>query len=273
MITAARLLTTVLPMAYLLAVVAYVFDFVGFHPAAGRAGRRLLEMALAAHATQLVLRGVQDAHMPLASRPEAMGTVAFAVALAYLIVERRTAAQRTGPFVIGFVLILQTLSSALVEPVRVFPEILRSPLFALHAGSAVLGYAAFGLSAVYGALSLVLHRALKRREFGLLFERLPSLDVLTGMSLAATAVGLGFLGAAIVVGMLWARLEFPGFRSDPKVLMTVVVWVLYAGVLLAHRRFKWSRRRAIEASLVVFALLVAAVLATMLGLPSFHTFA
>lgn len=271
--TAVRLLTTVLPMAYLLTLVAYVFDFVGFHPSASRSARRLLGATLVAHAAQLVLRGALYAHMPLASRPEVMGTVAFAVAGAYLLVERRTGVGRTGPFVVGFVLVAQTLSSALVEPVADFPPVLRSPLFAVHAGSAVLGYTAFGLSAVYGVLSLLLHRALKRRRFGVIFDRLPSLDVLTRMSLIAATVGVGFLGAAITLGVVWARLEFPGFVSDPKVVMTVAVWLTYGLILLAHRYLKWSRRRVIELSLVAFVLLIASVLATVLGLPSFHSFA
>lgn len=276
--SAVRVLTTLLPMAYLLALVGYVFDFIGFHPGAWRFARRLLAATLLAHAVQLVLRGALYAHMPLASRPEVMGTVAFAVACAYLLVERRTGAGnagvgRTGPFVVGVVVVAQTLSTSLIEPVREFPEVLRSPLFAIHAGSAVLGYAAFGLSAVYGTLSLVLHRALKRRRFGLIFDRLPSLDVLTRMSLIAATVGAGFLGVAIALGLTWARIEFPGFVSDPKVVMTVGTWAAYVLILLAHKYLHWSRRRAIGFSLAAFALLVASVLATVLGLPSFHSFA
>jgi ABC-type uncharacterized transport system permease subunit len=270
--TVVRLLTTVLPMVYLLAVVAYIFDFVSFHPAAARTARRLLNAALAMHAVQLGLRGVLYLHVPLATRGEVLGTVAFAIACVYLLVERRTQVERTGAFVVGAVLILQTLSSAFVEPVTQIPAILRSPLFGIHAGSAVLGYAAFGLSAVYGVLSLLLHRALKRRRFGIIFERLPSLDVLTRMSLSAAAVGSVFLGVAITLGMSWASLEFPGFLTDPKVVMTVAVWLAYVAVLFAHHRLRWSRRRAIGLSLVAFVLLIASALATVFGLPSFHTF-
>jgi len=268
-----RLLTTLLPMAYLLAVVAYLFDFTGFHPRATRIARHLLNLALIVHAAQLLTRGALYAHMPVASRAEALGTVAFAVAGAYLLVERWTSVERTGVFVLGFVLVMQTLSSALVEPVTTFPAVLRNPLFVVHAGSAVLGYAAFGLSAVYGVLSLLLHRTLKRRRFGLIFDRLPSLDLLTGMSLSAATVGAAFLGTAIALGMVWASLEYPGFLSDPKVVMTVLVWLSYVGVLVAYHWLKWSRRRAIEFTLVAFVLLVASALATVFGLPSFHTFA
>lgn len=270
--TAVRLLTTILPMVYLLAVVAYIFDFVARHPSASRAARRVMNVAVAAHALQLGLRGALYQHVPLASRPEVMGTVAFAIAGVYLVVEHRTQVGRTGAFVVGVVWILQTLSSALVDPVTQFPDLLRSPLFGLHAGSAVLGYAALGLSAVYGVLSLLLHRALKRRLFGVVFDRLPSLDVLTRMSLSAATVGTGFLGAAIALGMVWASREFPGFLSDPKVVMTVLVWLAYLAVLVAHRAFHWSRRRAIGFSLAAFALLLVSALATVFGLPSFHVF-
>lgn len=271
--TLLRLITTVLPMIYLLAVVAYVADFVAFNPRAARAARHLLTAALGTHAVQIGLAASLYRHVPLASREEVMGTVAFAIAAVYLLVERRTKVGRTGAFVVGAALVLQTVSSAFVEPVTRFPDVLRSPLFAVHAGSAVAGYAAFGLSAVYGVLSLLLHRALKRRTFGIVFDRLPSLDVLTRMSLSAAAVGALFLGAAIALGMVWASWEFPGFLTDPKVVMTVIVWLAYVAVLFAHYRLHWSRRRSIGLSLVAFVLLIASALATVFGLPSFHTFA
>lgn len=271
--TLVLLLTPVVPMAYLLAVVAYVLDFVTFHPVAAGTARRLLNGALGLHAVQLGLRGWLYEHVPLASRAEVLGTVAFAIAGVYLLVERRTRVERTGPFVVGIACVLATLGAAFLSPVTQIPAILRSPLFAAHAGTAVLSYAAFGLSAVYGVLSLVLHRALKRGQFGGVFDRLPSLDTLSRMSLTAAAVGVGFLTVAIALGLAWASREFSEALFDPKIVMTVVVWFAYGFVIVAHRRLRWSRRRTIGLSLVAFGLLVAAVLATALGLPSFHRFA
>ncbi len=47
--------------------------------------------------------------------------------------------------------------------------------------------------------------------------------------------GVGFLGVAIVLGMIWASRTFPGFVFDPKVALPVAVWLAYLSVLVAYR--------------------------------------
>ncbi len=270
---AVRLSNTLLPMLYALAVLAYAADFYGGDPRAARVARRLLAVVIGLHALYLGLRTALYGHVPLASTPEVMTTVALAVAVVYLYVERRTGVARTGMFLISFSLVFQTASSAFVAESRVFPEILRSPLFALHTGTAVLGYTAFAVSAVYGVLFLLLYHELKASRFGIVYQRLPPLEVLARMSLKAVVLGLAFLTLTIACGTLWAAREFPGFYDDPKFVLTVAVWLLYAAALALHRRFGWSGHRTIRVSLLGFALLVLSTVAAKLWAESFHVFA
>jgi len=271
--TSIRLLTTLLPLIYALAVVAYALEFFRDDRLAGRAARRLMETVLALHAGYLGLLTARSAHVPLASAAELMTTVAFAAAAVYVFVERRSGVGSTGVFVVSFSFALQTLSSAFIEPTAEFPELLKSPLFAVHTVAAVLGYTGFAVSAVYGALYLLLYWELKRSRFGLVYDRLPPLETLARMSLRAVLFGVGFLTVTIVCGSLWAASEFPHFASDPKFALTVVVWLIYAGAAWLHYGRHWSGRRAIRISLVGFAVLVLAMLASRLVFDSFHAFA
>jgi ABC-type uncharacterized transport system permease subunit len=175
-------------------------------------------------------------------------------------------------FILSLSLLLQVGAAAYLEPSGDLPAILHSPLFAVHTLSAVVGYAAFSVSAIYGGLYLALHRALKRSSFGLVFDRLPPLEVLVRMSAGAAKVGVAFLSITIIGGSAQALAKVPGFFRDPKFLMTVAVWVVYLATLLLRRRLRWSDRRTIGALLVAFVLLVVASLVSTVILPSFHVF-
>jgi ABC-type uncharacterized transport system permease subunit len=271
---AVRLLTTLLPMFYLAAWLGYSLEFLSIgQPTSGRFGRRVAASGLLAHAVYLLLRGLLYGHVPLAAPAELLSTVAFAIALVYVLIEQWTGVAQTGSFVLVVVWLLQTISSTFIEPVTHFPVVLRSPLFGFHVGSVVLGYTAFGLSAVYGSLALALHRTLKQRRFGVFFDRLPSLDLLTRMSLAAAVAGVVFLGIGIASGAVWARHVFTTFVRDPKVVLSSTVWLAYALILAGYRSFGWSQRRTIGWLLAAFGLLVISMMVTNLLVLSFHDFA
>jgi ABC-type uncharacterized transport system permease subunit len=270
---AIRLLNTLLPIVYALTVLAYLADFVREDPQAARVGRGLLQAAVVLHAAYLALRTAAYGHVPLASVFEVLTSVAFGLALVYLYVETRSGIATTGTFVIAFVFAFQTVSSAFVSAPESFPSVLRSPLFALHTAAAVLGHTAFAVSAVYGALFLLLHHELKASRFGIVYRRLPPLDVLARMSLRAWSLGLAFLTATILIGAVWAAGSYPAFASDPKVVLTFVVWAVYAGGLWLQQRQGWPGRRTMYVSLAGFVLMVASMAAVRLFLPSFHWFA
>src|SRR5258706_265103 len=93
--------------------------------------------------------------------------------------------------------------------------ILWSPLLGLHISAARLGYSAFAVSAIYGLLYVLLYHELKAQQFGIIYKRLPSLEVLSAMNLRAAVFGLACLTLAIAVGSLWSLQVYPKFWQDP----------------------------------------------------------
>ena len=267
------LLNTLLPMLYGMAALAYMVDFFREDPLAIRVARPLLAATVILHACYLALRTGLYEHIPLASIHEVMTTVSLAVAVVYFYVELHAKTHKTGMFLLAFCFIFQTLSSAFISNTGTFPAILRSPLFSVHTLSAVLGYTAFAVSAIYGLLYLLLYRDLKTSRFGLVYQRLPPLDVLAMMSLRAAVAGLVFLTLTIAFGALWASQRFPGFWQDPKFIMTGVIWLVYGTGVALHYGLGWTGRRTIWLSLIGFTLIVLSVMAARFWLPSFHGFA
>ncbi|MCL4550393.1 MAG: cytochrome c biogenesis protein, partial [Bacteroidetes bacterium] len=94
------------------------------------------------------------------------------------------------------------------------PEVLRNRLLGLHVISALLGYSGIIISAVYGVLFWLLYRNLKENKFGLIFNRLPSLEILEKLSFYAAVIGFILLTLAIVIGIICLpQFERGGYRK------------------------------------------------------------
>jgi len=270
--TVLGVLELALPLLYATAFVLYCIYFFKRDSVSGALAKPLLLLTAAAHLTYGCGLAVVYGHHPMASAGEVLSMVALALALVYLVIESWRKNKSTGMFVLPFVVVIQTISSIIVEPTTELKPILEHPLFAWHTGTVTLGYSAFFLSAVYGLMYLMFHRALRRKKFGLIFERLPSLDKLAKLHRGATLVGFAFLTISIILGIWWAGSAVDRFWLDPKVALTAVVWLSYGLALVSHYLLKWPARRVVTLALVAFGLMVAAWALVRLLVTSWHSF-
>ncbi len=278
MLAVLQLLNILLPLGYLLAGVGYLVVFTHAPEWARRWSRTFALGVAGLHFVYLVLCTLEFRHVPVANVWESFTFIAFAMVVVYLALEWRWKDQATGVFLLAPVLFFQVLSSAFVTHTREVDEILRSPLFGAHVSTALLGYVAFSVAAVYGAMYCLLFRELKKHRVGLLFRRLPNLETLSRLNMGAVLLGWVFLTLAIGMGALWAgRLSASGLLPpdvflDPKVILTGLLWLLYGLVLGGRFWLRWPHRQLARLTLVAFALMVASSLAVNLLLPSFHQF-
>jgi HemX protein len=258
------------PTLYLLTLGLYGLRFFGRAERWGQWARPALCAVLVLHILFLAIFVMVHRRIPLAAAPEILTVTAFTTALAYFYVETRTKNLSTGPFLLGFSTLLQFASSGRIALDLEVPALLRDPMFGLHAGMAILGYSAFAVSAIYGFLFLLLYHDLKSTHFGLIYRRLPSLDILAKMNIRAAVLGLASLTVAIVAGITWAVRLQPGFMRDPMFLLTVLVWLIYAISVAGYYRFGWRGKRAIYLSISGFVIMGLAVLGLSGFLGSFH---
>ena len=276
--TTLAVLNGLLPLGYLVALVAYLGVFIERGRSVERLATPLAWAVVLTHGAYLTLRTLEFGHVPTANTWESLSFIAFALALVYLVLEWRQGERSTGVFLLAVSLLFQTLSSAFVTHTPDVPDILRSPMFAVHVTAALMGYVALAVSAVYGIMYLLQYRQLKKQNVGLLFQRLPNLETLSRLNIGA--LGFGWLGltVAIIAGVAWAMtLEVQGrltgtFYTDPKFLLTLGLWVLYGLCLGGRYRLRWANRTLATVSIVGFALLLASSLTVTLVLRSFHDF-
>ena len=161
----------------------------------------------------------------------------------------------------------------MIREVTEIQPILRSNLLGLHVSSALLGYAAITISAVYGFLYLMLYHDIKSSRFGVIYQRLPNLETLERMSFTATVFGFILLTIAIIVGLIWLPRIAEGVPyTDPKLLGTVAIWLIYAVGLAAKRLKRWHGRRMMVLSMFGFATAMFSMTIINVFLSSFHKF-
>jgi ABC-type transport system involved in cytochrome c biogenesis permease subunit len=128
----------------------------------------------------------------------------------------------------------------------------------------LFAYASFALACVLGVTYVLLFNEIKAKQLGFFYTRLPSLQSLDDMNARVVTIGWIFLTIGIVVGGIWASQiqTSPDPRAqamsvaDPKILVALVSWVVYAFALFARRAIGWSGRRAAYLSAIGFAIVL-----------------
>ncbi len=84
-------------------------------------------------------------------------------------------------------------------------------------------------------------------------QRLPSLQILDEANYRLITIGFPLLTLAIITGALWAESTRGSyFRWDPKEILALVTWFIYALVLHVRLTAGWRGGRAAILSIVGF---------------------
>ena len=268
-----RAANIVLPLAYLLAAIAYGFVFFTAETPLRRAAAPALRIAITLHLLYLAGLAWQWRQFPAATEAQALSMLAFAVAVVYAFVEWYGRESGTGFWMVSLVFFFQLLASVLAKPEVRQRAIFHDPIFSLHVSLALLGYAAFAVAAAYSFLYLQLYRDLKAGRFSTFYGKLPPLAVLERMMVVALLAGFIALTAAVATGALWAeRLYAQDWLHDPKILATLITWATYGLALLLRRLRRWQGRQTAIASLAGLGTILFSLVAVNLFFSGFHGF-
>jgi len=266
-------LTVLLPILYIVTFIIYFYDFMKGGKRFTNSKRLFLFITLLVHSIYLFTRTIHFNHPPITNVFEIFTVLAFSVGFSYFILELVTDIRGTGPFIIIIALFFQIISSLFIEDLVEVKEVLRSNLLGIHVVSALIGYSGITISAVYGFLYLVLYKDIKLNKFGLIFNRLPSLEVLEKLSFYSATIGFVLLSIAIIIGIIWLPKAFPDYSyADPKLIGSFLVWILYSIGILNKVFGKWQGKRVILFSILGFVIAILSTTLTNFLASSFHSF-
>jgi len=218
----------------------------------------LLVTAFAMHTASLMNRGFSLQHCPVNNLYEATAFVLWTISLGSIVLglwpKLRFLGVFTAPllFCVGVFAMMPGLD----------PEYGEKPQFingwsSLHAALIMLGYGSFGLSAVTGSMFLTQERNLKLHRASALFNLLPPVQRLEKLITYSLIAGLTLLTAGLGIGGVYLELpEGTSFWSDSKVVWSILVWLFYAALLLAHFEFDQRGRRYAWLAIIAFCFVI-----------------
>jgi len=128
----------------------------------------------------------------------------------------------------------------------------------LHIALLLAAYAALFLSLVASLLYLIQERRLKQKRAERPHGRLPPLETLDQIALNALRFGLPCMTAGLLIGSVLAlQTTGPAFFADPKVLLSLALWVAYVLMIFIRRHSGLRGRRAVYLSGFVFVVVLA----------------
>lgn len=230
----------------------------------------LIAAGLAAQFTDLLLTAQRIGSVPYRTLGGSLSLFGWMLGLAYLVLVLRHRERAVGPFLIPFIFGFSIL--AVLLPFRAAPATpaTRGSLFAFHVTLAILAYAAFALSFVLSLLYLIQNRQIRRGRTGVLFARLPALDVIARMNRTSVTIGIVVLSVSVVLGVAWARRVWT-VLIDAKLVWALITLAVY-GILLWMDRRGWAGPRVAVLSIVGFILVLFSYTFVNMYLSQSHVF-
>jgi len=258
MLSSGVLFFTVALVAYLMALLLFLFSMLLHRPHIELVGIGALAVGFCVHGAGLVLRGLRAGMITITNTYEALIFYSWVIVLAFQAIAVTIRKYREARALMG--LLSSTLAFSMIalaasplfsqEPQPIAP-ILRSHWLALHVSCAILGEGFFAVAFVSSILLLWFDR--KRRTGQ---ESRVSLDLLDNLSYKAIAMGFPiFTLGGLFFGAIWAQHAWGRYWSwDPKETFTLVTWLVYVVYLHLRVGFGWRGRRLAWVAVIGFLL-------------------
>lgn len=196
--------------------------------------------------------------MPVSSFYGALSYMALALTAAFFVVEAKNRLGILGAFVLPWAALSLGAAVAFAEPSSApLAQPLRSYWLNLHPMLLMTAYAAFANACGVAVALLVQERQLKSRKPGELMYRLPPIDELDELNARIIAWAYPFLLGGLLMGFVWAGYAWEQIWTwEPKLALSVITAVLYAGFLWSRYVASRRGRRTVYLSLAGFASVV-----------------
>jgi ABC-type transport system involved in cytochrome c biogenesis permease subunit len=102
---------------------------------------------------------------------------------------------------------------------------------------------------------------------------LPSLHLLEQLTFTAITFGFVFLTITIIIGIVWLPRAIKDFSYfDPKLITTLIIWLLYALGFLSRKIGNFQNRTIMTLALGGFIITIISIAVVNMFLSSFHKF-
>ena len=267
------LFSVITTLLYAVGTVGYLIYVIRTEKAIHRIAYGFLLTGFLSHTLGLAMLVSQIRQMPVTTLPQTFSLFAWAIVGSYLAFQLKFNIRILGTFVSPLAVIFMLLSSAI--PGRVIPnsKLFKSFWLTLHVATMFVGMAIFALAFCAGIMYLLQERQIKTKSFGLLYRRLPSLEVLDSLNYVCLTFGFPLITIGLISGFVYAGAVWSSFwHWDPKEVLSVVTWLIYAVLLHERLAVGWRGRRAAIMAIIGFSVILVTFVGTSVILKVHHSF-
>jgi cytochrome c-type biogenesis protein CcsB len=267
------LFSVISTLLYAVGTVGYLIYVVRTEKAIHRIAYGFLLAGFLSHTLELAMLVSQIRQMPVTTLPQTFSLFAWAIVGSYLAFQLKFNIRILGTFVSPLAVVFMLLSSAI--PGRVIPnsQLFKSFWLTLHVATMFIGMAIFALAFCAGIMYLLQERQIKSKSFGLLYRRLPSLEVLDSLNYVCLTFGFPLITIGLISGFVYAGAVWQSYwHWDPKEILSVVTWLIYAVLLHERLAVGWRGRRAAIMAIVGFSVILVTFVGTSMILEVHHSF-
>ncbi|HEV7401854.1 MAG TPA: cytochrome c biogenesis protein CcsA [Chthoniobacteraceae bacterium] len=198
----------------------------------------------------LFVRGQAIGRCPLSNLFEVLVFLCWSMVLFYLAIGPAYRLSLLGTFTSPLVFLIQIVA-LLIPPAPVVRATAVNPWLELHAALSVVAYGAFALACVAGVMYLAQERQLKTHHIKTAFYHLPAIRDLAVANSRLIVVGFVLFNVGLLAGisqglahsrLLWA--------------ISVGVWVLYGGLIVATFAHRVTPRKVAIVSISAFGVML-----------------
>lgn len=206
---------------------------------------------------------------------ETLSLLGLILSTAFLLLALRYKTVAFGIFLLPIAVLLTIVPALHPGHETIAYPFIRTGWLLLHIALLLIAYAALFLSLIASVLYLIQERRLKQKRSARPLSRfaawLPPLETLDQIALNALRFGLPCMTAGLLIGSVLAlETTGPTFFADPKVLLSIAMWVAYVLMIFIRRHSGLRGRRAVYLSSFVFLVVLAVWAANSLS--TVHSF-
>ena len=240
--------------AYLIAALGYTLYLVYRKPMINLISAFLLGLGLLSHTIAIGLRSIDTGHGPYTTGFEIASFLAWVIVVTFFLTEWKYKIKDLGAFIIPVVFIILFYSAFQSREVSLIDESSTMFWLTMHRTLSIIGYAAFSIAFGAALMYLIQENQVKSKKLGIMYFRMPSLEVLDDLNYKVIAIGFPLFTLGFMTGSIWNMKTDESFFSW-DVLRTwplVIVWLIYCGLFFGRILVGWRGKKAAQGAILGF---------------------
>lgn len=205
------------------------------------------------HLLGLILRSAETGHGPYTSFYEYSLFLSWVIILSYLFVEFKYRIKDLGVFVVPLAFFILLYATSIPQESSPTSSSMRFWL-TIHRTLSLLGFGAFTIAFGASIMYLLQEKLLKTKKIGLLYHRLPSLEVLDNLIHWIIAIGFPVFTIGFITGSIWIGKTKGAYLAwdIQKTLPLLITWFIYGSLFFGRITAGWRRKKSALISIVGF---------------------